>query len=470
MRKNFKKWLGAVMAVAMVVSSVPLTAGAVSPSTARAGIENASASGQAPLKVEIKANKEKYSLLGKMEFTATITNTSTSTVENICAAASFGKDLRCLKGSQTTTTKNSLAPGASFQFKYYADLNGLKGLDVLLYPIFWISSLFHGGKADTGNGQSGSNYAEESKSVGLSSLFGKQYDASTTVRAYHGADISIDGKYTRGQWIQLLMDKVGLSQTANATTSPFTDIKNSPYAKAIESARQQGILPISSGQFQPNEWATREFAAYTVVKAMGDVPKEIYFSTSSIPYWDYSKWAYPDEIEDAIRAGFMALIERVETSPAIRIVKVFLPGDPLSVADVNFVFARVDEIKSNSSVLYADGVIVDPLKTITYTISENNGIYTVTLPKSSATSTITNGTVFVLPPSNNELAFAGIALKATSVSEKNNSVIVTCILPELYEVTKSLNIDFEGEPAIIWDFMELGEAYPLLKIRHLHGY
>ena len=184
MKKNFKKWLCVVLAVALLASSLPLIAGALAPSGG--STENAPSSGQAPLKVEIRSNKDKYILLGKMEFTATITNTSSSMVENISAQALLESSLRPLaNGSQFTATKANLAPNESFSFKYYADLNGLKGLDNLLLPFFWISSLFHGGKADIGNDSGGADFIEASKAVGLVSLFAGQYDASTRVRVWY---------------------------------------------------------------------------------------------------------------------------------------------------------------------------------------------------------------------------------------------------------------------------------------------
>ena len=186
MGKKIKKWLCVALAVVMMASALPLIAGAIAPS-AGGSVEGASSSGQAPLKVEIRSNKDKYSLLGKMEFIATITNTSGATVENISAQALLGGSLRPLKnGSQFTATKASLAPGASFSFKYYADLSGLKGLDNLLLPFFWISSLFHGGKATIGNVNGEVDCIEASKAVGLSSLSGGQYDASTRVKVWCG--------------------------------------------------------------------------------------------------------------------------------------------------------------------------------------------------------------------------------------------------------------------------------------------
>ena len=196
MKKNFKKWLCVLLAVALLVPTLPLIAGAIAPTTG-GSVQGATSSGQAPLKVEIKSDKNKYTLLGKMEFTATITNTSNSTVNNISAEALFGKDvfkgniLPLKRGSQIKATKASLAPGESFQLRYYTAVGTLKSLDSLLLPIyFFVHFLSHGSWLDVrDNGfNDGRAFVEASKSVGLATLFSGQYNASTTVRVWYGGE------------------------------------------------------------------------------------------------------------------------------------------------------------------------------------------------------------------------------------------------------------------------------------------
>ena len=183
MGKKIRKWLCVVLAVVMMASALPLVAGAIAPTAG--GTQSAQSSNDGTLKVEIKSDKDRYTLLGKMEFTATITNTSNETVEDISAQALLGASLRPLaNGSQFTATKASLAPNESFSFKYCADLGGLKSLDNLLFPVFWVSSLIHGGKANIGTGNGGADYIEARKTVELVSAFSGQYDASTSVRVW----------------------------------------------------------------------------------------------------------------------------------------------------------------------------------------------------------------------------------------------------------------------------------------------
>ena len=250
MGKKMKKWLCVLLAVVLTASALPLIAGAIVPSAGET-IQDVSANGQAPLKVEIKSNKEKYTLLGKMEFTATITNTSNETVENISAQAQLGLSLRPLKkGSQFTATKASLAPNKSFSFTYYADLKSLKGLDNLLLPVFWVSSLFHGGKADIGN--AGSADVEVSKTVGLVSLFSKSYDVSTMVGVWYEKTVpyelpALDDR--KGVWREVI-DPINemLSSAQSGYTgshSHDTAIAQEAYEKIIsflEDKKQQGYV------------------------------------------------------------------------------------------------------------------------------------------------------------------------------------------------------------------------------------
>ena len=76
-----------------------------------------------------------------------------------------------------------------------------------------------------------------------------------------------------------------------------------------------------------------------------------------------------------------------------------------------------------------------------YTVVENaDGTYTVTLPKTTETEKIGEGSVMILPA--NEVYISGIALKATTVTEDGEKLILTCIKPELWEVVSK--IDFVG--------------------------
>ena len=189
MKKNLRKWLCVVLAVGLLISSLPLIAGAIpSPSTSSVS----GGQGQSPLRVEITSNRARYTLLGRMQFTATITNVSDSPVENISAEALFGADLQPLARNSTfTIERESLAPNESFSFTYYARLSGLRSLDNLLLPLHWIGSMVHGGTANLDDNEfnDGRLFLQTRLDPTLISLFSGRYNGFTVVTVYVGEPV-----------------------------------------------------------------------------------------------------------------------------------------------------------------------------------------------------------------------------------------------------------------------------------------
>lgn len=250
--------------------------------------------------------------------------------------------------------------------------------------------------------------------------------------------------YTKGEWIQLLANKLGfdLSLDLDDLDCFYGDTQESTYGLAIEIAEAYGILPYPDSDgyedpdqdiplFNPNAVATREFAAYTAVTAMG------FIGEYSISCTDAASLEYPNEDAVAIQQGFLSLQNNY-----------FLPNSALSTADKNSIFAAIDALNDSTNidisnpyenVTYADGVIVDTLETITnYTVVMNSDdTISVTLPKNSATSAIQSDDVFVLPA--NDDFIAGIALKAISITDNENGTLtIFCSEPELSEVLSEL--------------------------------
>lgn len=261
------------------------------------------------------------------------------------------------------------------------------------------------------------------------------------------------GAFTRGEWIQLLADKLHMNLTINeedADVYPYdyfyADTEASPHGMAIEAAQAYGILPPPDSEgyedpeqdiplFFPNLVADREFAAYTTIMAMG------YVSECTPLCDDAASLKYPNEAGLAIQQGFLTLIDHK-----------FLPSTALSVSDKNLIFAKIDEINASTEIdtsdphddtEYVEGVIVESLALITdYTVTFNSdGTMLVVLASTPATRAIQTGNVFVLPP--NPTYVTGIALKAISASEAaNDKLEILCSKPEIYEVLADIN--YEG--------------------------
>lgn len=255
--------------------------------------------------------------------------------------------------------------------------------------------------------------------------------------------------YTRGQWIQLLADKLNFDYSSvdmNEFAYKYADTQTSGYGLAIEMAEVYGILPPPDSEgyidpeqdipfFRPNETATREFAAFTAVKAMG------FMGEYPISCSDLSSLKYPNEDAVAILQGFLSLSDNK-----------FNPNTALSVMDKNSIFTAIDIINASTivdvsnpheNVTLAEGVIRDSLSDITdYTIVFNaDGTILLTLPKNDATGAISVGKVFILP--SNKDFISGIALKAISITDTgDNKLAIVCSEPDITEVLT--NLEYEG--------------------------
>jgi len=190
MKKNFKKWLCVALAVLVILPAVSLIAGALAPSIETA--PSVQVPSDSPLKVEITSDKEEYSLFNKIVLIATITNTSSNTMNNISAEVSFSRFIRGLKkNSETTVEKNSLAPGESFQMRFYVQPypTSITGIDVLVFPLIWLSSVFRGGMLPqtSDNGlYDGRTYTNARLNFDMHGLSDFVYDASVTVGVRYG--------------------------------------------------------------------------------------------------------------------------------------------------------------------------------------------------------------------------------------------------------------------------------------------
>lgn len=254
--------------------------------------------------------------------------------------------------------------------------------------------------------------------------------------------------YTRGEWIEMLAEKVGMNYSANSEQLDFyfADTKSSSYGVAIEAAQAYGILPSPDIEdleqdipfFYPDDIATREFAAYTAVHAMGFDGSHLYNTTT---WTDWNLIDYQNEAAVAVGNGFLNLDENM----------MFHPASPLSGKDVESIFKTIDDIKKADADIgstaydetkYASAVVKDEVSSISeYTVAENgDGTYSVMLSKSNAAKAIEVGSVVVLPA--NSTYLTGISLKVLAISDNGNQLALTCVEPDLNEVYTK--IDFAG--------------------------
>lgn len=182
--------------------------------------------------------------------------------------------------------------------------------------------------------------------------------------------------------------------------------------------------------FEPDEYATREFAAYTLVKAMGNIGEY------SIDCIDSSEIKYLSETAVAVQQGFFKLENNR-----------FNPKNYLTGTDKNRIIIAVSETNKSVTItdeydntVYLDSVVKEQLS-IEY---DSDGKIYVNLRKNDITVNLEN-VVFVLPE--NDEFRSGIALKVINYSKMDsNSVELICIKPKVQEIASK--IDFAGYGSI----------------------
>ena len=125
---------------------------------------------------------------------------------------------------------------------------------------------------------------------------------------------------TRGEWISKLVNTLGIKEyqeihrdsideieiesdlDLESFKDPFTDIKGNKYEEDIMYGFVNSFLDITEGDFRPDDFATREFATLTAVKALSFQATE-----DSLTYDDINEVTHKKEISLAISLGLINL-------------------------------------------------------------------------------------------------------------------------------------------------------------------
>lgn len=156
------------------------------------------------------------------------------------------------------------------------------------------------------------------------------------------------GGYTRGEWVALLSKKLGflLKGDVKEELYYFSDTQGKTYGEMAELAQAYGLLPESDangyedpGQdvpmFEADKKVTREYATYTVVKALGYVEEGV----AALECGDKSGLSFGVVDAIGVEQGIIALKNDQ-----------FLPGEELDKATGNAMLAKMDEISAAASV------------------------------------------------------------------------------------------------------------------------
>lgn len=250
--------------------------------------------------------------------------------------------------------------------------------------------------------------------------------------------------FTREEWLKALAEKAGFANSTvdHSAGYSFSDSEDCENAELVEYALQTKILPESASldydaendvpTFEPNGIATREFAAYTAVAAMGyDLSQD-----KALNCGDASQVTYKTAVCIAIENDFLSLDSTGN----------FNPTAPMTGTDKNHIIGKVENLQKSQNIdrntIYQNVQYqskVEGSSSISYTVTDlGNDTYTVSIPYTSGNYSV--GDVVVLPANNEHIA--GFPIKIQSVSVANGMYTIQAVKPEIEEVYSDLQ--FEG--------------------------
>ena len=252
--------------------------------------------------------------------------------------------------------------------------------------------------------------------------------------------------YTRGEWADILMDVCGMSVEdidRELVNWYFGDTKNSENGMKYEYLQALGILPQADNEgfedpdqdvalFEADKLVTREYAAYTVVKALGYVNGE-----DTLQCEDAADTSYPAEMALAVKFDILTLQDN-KLNPKSNI------SEKEKMEMVAYIKAADDLFKVNDDdevreVTYNEGVIADELAEVkNYTVAAaEDGTLTVTVNQ-KIDVTLAEGNIIVLPE--NDQNEDGCIVKIANIAENDGVYTITGVEPTIEEVVNALYI------------------------------
>ena len=234
-------------------------------------------------------------------------------------------------------------------------------------------------------------------------------------------DEDLEKTYTRGEWIELLIDKCGLTrELIDKDTPSYTDIEGEDCETAVELALSYGMLDTESTEFRPNDIADRDFVAATAVRCLGYQLEEDIFCE------DAAEIEHPKEAAIAVSIGLFKIEDNM-----------FSPATPINRIDVFRIFHIMGEIfdstefddEEHKGIVYLENVELLP-EDIEYINDEEKK--TVTLTATEELKALVPGEIIAVK---NKDAF-----KVASIKVEGDKIEFVYSEPEAYEVFDEIDI------------------------------
>ncbi len=250
-------------------------------------------------------------------------------------------------------------------------------------------------------------------------------------------ETTIDDGLSREEWITQLAALMGWQKVDGQHS--FDDYMDAESPEILEAAVRMGVVPLTADSdnmvyFRPKEAVTKEFVAYTAVRALSYQIDE-----TITPDWeDIKDLKYPAEDMQAVNAGIVKITDNK-----------FLPNQVLTVAEMTEVIESIKQILAQdevgntetTTINYVDGVEETEL---VYELDEENKQIYVTDPEK--VDNWKQGDIYVLKSEDGTQE--EIAIKVIDVRKEGPETCVIYEVPSLEEVVTSFDasgkIDEQG--------------------------
>lgn len=231
---------------------------------------------------------------------------------------------------------------------------------------------------------------------------------------------------TRGQWVDMLANKFSMNKDdVDKVDSYFTDIDNNQYRDSIVTAYYNAVLPVDSTEFNPNNAATRDFAAFTLNNCICFVKNE------DLSCDDYDDIVYKDSASALVERGYFSLINNK-----------FMPNKPVTKNEMDSIILLIQESlkefeidPEHENVIDVKDDVLDFNENIIKSINGN----TVVVTLNDDTAKLTSGSIFIAPDPENNGSFVTYKVENVATTE-SGELKLTVSEPELSEVYNKISV------------------------------
>ncbi len=241
-------------------------------------------------------------------------------------------------------------------------------------------------------------------------------------------EIVDSGEITREEWITKLVDIMGY--TAEFETYSFHDFDKASNPDKIETAIQYGLVELTPNAdnmvlFSPREYATREFVAYSTIKALG-----FYTCNTSVVCNDNDILMYPEADKLMVHYGMFKLVNNN-----------FNPHQFVSNKEVEIIVEKIKEINASTS------INPDAENKIEYT--ENTKQYTLDFNLDEEQKIITSNDAVLNDLKQGDTAILNhssipensIAIIVDSINTEDGAYTINYSNPNIEEIVKDMHVE-----------------------------